>query len=297
MFKSNLLARGYALTVLGSLSAAFFFIPYKHGIATIPAEVFVSAMFILGFGINGLSVVLKREKMHIFSIPTLLGALLLACLTIFANFAIGKSLEGVSSSITSVFARTEVIFVILMGWLLLREKLNIFLIPGGLIALLGFVGMNFQSDMQLSDDFSYYLWGICAGLGFGGTQVFIKIIVNRVNPFAINYLRLLFGAVLMVLFPGVLTGLLELSWTGWLLAGASTIFGPICSRILYIYALKYTPVSQFTLFTMLTPIFALLVDWIFLGEIPTFQQTLGACIIMVGILLPVFHLIRQSKPS
>lgn len=286
--------RGYALSASASLAAALFFIPYKKGLETTSPETFILAVYIIGFGINVLGGMAKKEKLK-FNTPTIVGAIIFASVSVLGNFAIGKALEGITPSITTVMIRTQIILVMFAGWLLLKEKLNAWLIPGGAVALLGFIGMNYNESNALSGDFIYYLWGICAAASFGSSQILVKLIIHRINPITLNHLRLLLGFFLLLLFPGAYDGLFQLGWFEWALAAVSAFFGPSLSRVLQMYALRYIQVSQSILFSMMTPIFALFLSWVYLGTVPSLQQIAGAAVIMAGITIPIVQVIRSQN--
>jgi len=81
----------------------------------------------------------------------------------------------------------------------------------------------------------------------------------------------------------------------WLYATASAFFGPLISRLSYMYSVRYIPVSQSTLFIMLSPVFTALLSWVFLGSFPTLQQILGGLIVMLGIFMPVMYLFKKAS--
>ena len=72
---------------------------------------------------------LKKEKIRL-NKTTFWGGLIFALLSILGHIAIGKSLEGIGPSLTTVILRTQIILVMLLGWLVLKERLNRFLLPG-----------------------------------------------------------------------------------------------------------------------------------------------------------------------
>jgi len=155
--------------------------------------------------------------------------------------------------------------------------------------------MNRQGGSFLSGELSFYLWGLLAAAAFGSSQLLLKVIIHQVEPLQLNHVRLFMGALFLALTPGTLPSLLQLSVEGWLLAATSAIFGPSLSRVLQMYALRYIPVSQSILFTMLTPVFALVLSVLFLGSSPSSGEILGGIIIMLGISIPIFHLIKTQR--
>ena len=233
---------------------------------------------------------LKREPIS-FDKKTLGGAIIFAILSVVGNFAIGQSMLGIDPAITVVLTRVQVIFVMYMGWFFLKERLAPLLVPGAIIALGGFVWMNYSEDISFDGEFVFYLWAIGSAFCFGASQVIMKAIIHDISPITVNHLRLLIGAGLLALMPGVLESLKALEFEVWLLATASAFFGPTISRLCHMYSIRYIPVSQATLFILLTPVFTMLVSYLVLNIFPTTQQLIGSTIIMLGIFLPLGRLV------
>lgn len=256
--------------------------------------VFLLAVYLIGFPINWLGSQVKSPSKK-YSMPTVLGAVGFAILSVLGNISIGNALEGLVPSLTVVMIRTQVIIVMFLGWLILKEQLNPLLIPGAMIALFGLLWMNYQGNDFFSGEWRFYLWGISAAFLFGTSQLLIKRIIHQIDPIQLNHIRLLLGGIFLALVPGTLSALFQLSVEGWILAGTSALFGPSLSRILQMYALRYLPVSQSILFTLLTPVFALLLSVIFLDIYPSTQQLIGVSSIMFGISMPIVHLVRLEQ--
>jgi len=285
--------KGYLLASSGALSAALFFIPYKKGLETVTPEVYILAVYIFGFIFNFFGRVVKKEE-HKFNLSTIWGAVAFGFLAILGNVAIGKALIGLEPSVTVVILRMQILYVMFLGWLMLKERLDTFLIPGAILAILGFAWMNYDADGYISYQWHFYLWALLAAICFGSSQIIIKSVVHRVNPIAMNHLRFLIGIIVLSFFPGILSSLFQLTGIEWLLAGISALSGPILSRTLQMYALRYVQVSQSILFSMLTPIFTLLLSFIFLGDLPSLQKIAGAIMIISGVVIPITHLIIKN---
>ncbi|MBF0277370.1 MAG: DMT family transporter [SAR324 cluster bacterium] len=296
MFPLSPQYRGYFLTTLAAAAVSVFFIIYKKGLETTTPDVFTLAMYVVGFVILFLGNRLKKEKIQL-NKTTFWGGVIFALLSVLGHIAIGKSLEGVGPSITTVILRTQIILVMFLGWLILKEQLNRFLLPGAIVAIAGFIWMNYNGEQKNFAELPFYLWGFCAALCFGVSQVMVKAIIHKINPIIMNLLRSFFGMLALSSFPGVFSALLELTMIEWTLAGGAALFGPTLARILQMYALRYIPVSQAILFSMLTPVFTLLMSWFLLKIFPSSQQLLGAGIILAGVMIPIVHLTKSKKTT
>lgn len=292
----KLQTQGILFAITGALSASFFFVPYKIALETTEPLVFILAVYLVGFVISVLGSLVKREP-GAFNRKTLWGAVIFALLSVVGNYAIGKSMLGIDPAITVVLTRVQVIMVMFMGWFFLKETLTPLLVPGAIIALIGFFWMNYSVETRMDGELSFYFWALGAALCFGVSQVIMKVIIHDISPMVVNHLRLLLGAGCMSLVPGVLQGLMSLELKIWVFAAVSALFGPTISRLSYMYSIRYIPVSQATLFILLTPVFTIVVSFLVLDIFPSTQQLIGGAIILLGISLPVSRLFLGRQPA
>ncbi len=288
--------KGFLFATLGSLSAALFFVPYKKALETTDPQTYLLAVYIIGFLFSLVGSAAKKNTIKINKM-TLWGAFLFAVLSVVGNYAIGRSMEGIDPSVTVLITRTQVIMVLFMGWLFLREEMVKFLIPGALTAFSGFFLMSYNENFTLGGELGFYLWAVMAALCFGVSQVVLKSIIHQIEPVTLNFLRLLMGCAFIAFIPGVMTEIVKISAEIWGYAVASAFFGPLISRLSYMYSVRYIPVSQSTLFIMLSPVFTAIMSWVFLGLFPTVQQMVGGGVVMLGILMPVLYLLRTNGKS
>lgn len=286
--------KGFLFATLGSLSAALFFVPYKKALETTDPQTYLFAVYIFGFLFSLVGSVAKKNTIKI-NKTTFWGALIFAVLSVVGNYAIGRSMEGVDPSVTVLITRTQVIMVLFMGWLFLREEMVKFLIPGALTAFSGFFLMSYNDNFMLGGELTFYLWAVLAAFCFGVSQVILKSIIHQVEPITLNFLRLLMGCAFIALIPGVITEIVKIDAYIWGYAAASAFFGPLISRVAYMYSVRYIPVSQSTLFIMMSPVFTAILSWGFLGLFPTVQQMVGGAVVMLGIVMPVLYLLRKNK--
>ena len=290
--------KGIVLACLGASSAALFFIPYK--ILTKELEsvwVFVAALYFLSFVLNISFKFLQRSDWQL-NKPTLIAGVCFALLSLLGNFAIGKSLAGLHSALTIVVMRSQIFIVIILGYLILKETLNKSLFLGIAIAMLGFLTMNFETITGTKlKNYEFALWGFTAAAAFGSSQIILKKVIDRSHPVTLNILRLGIGSIILAFYPEVFAELFKLSMRQWLLIVMATLFGPTISRNLFLYALKYIPVSEGILYYMLTPAIALLTAGLVLNQWPNALETLGASIMLLGISLPVIAQLRRARKA
>ena len=286
--------KGFLFATIGALSAALFFVPYKKALESTEPLVFILAVYLIGFVLSLSGSIVKREALS-YNKKTLWGAAVFGLLSVVGNYAIGRSMLGIDPAITVVLTRVQVIMVMYLGWFFLKEQLTPLLVPGAIIALSGFVWMNYSENLSVEGELIYYLWALGAAFCFGSSQVVMKSIIHDISPITVNHLRLLLGSACMCLVPGVVQSLMALQMEIWLLAAGSALFGPTISRLCYMYSIRYIPVSQATLFILLTPVFTMLVSLLVLDILPTTRQLTGGAVIMLGILLPMGRLVWRKE--
>lgn len=286
MGKNKLKILGNSLAILASLTAAMFFIPYKMAVKTTTPDVFTLGVYMVSLLLNIIPISFQVKKIN-FDKTLITGALIFAILTVSGNCAAGKALEYINSPLTVVVLRTQVLFVMFAGLILFKEKISVWLWFGCVFSLAGIVVTSYSEDGWQVLKWSGILWGLFAMLSFGLINILIKSIVNKTNPIMLNFLRMFFTVLLIAVIPGRVQSVFNLSGYQWWLISLSAFFGPVVSRSLAIYSLKYIPISRFIVFTMLTPVFTLFLSWIIIGTLPSLYETIGGIIIISGILIPL----------
>ena len=61
------------------------------------------------------------------------------------------------------------------------------------------------------------------------------------------------------------------------------------------YSMKYVPVSEFILFTMVTPVVTLILSWLLWGEVLSATELIGGSTILIGVALPIISAIRDGE--
>ncbi len=293
MEKNKLEIFGNSLAILASMTAAMFFIPYKMAVQTVTPDVFTMGIFFVSLLMNIIPVSFHVKKISLDK-TLLIGALIFAILTVAGNYALGKTLEYLNSPLTVVVLRMQVLFVMLAGWVIFKEKISGYLWFGCIFSLAGIFVTTYSEEGWQILKWSGILWGLFSMLSFGLINILIKSVVNKTNPIMLNFLRMFFTILLIAVIPGRVQSLFNLSGYQWWLISVSAFFGPMASRILGIYSLKYIPISRFIIYTMLTPVFTLFLSWIIIGTLPSLYETIGGIIIISGILIPL--LLKNNKP-
>ena len=183
------------------------------------------------------------------------------------------------------------------GMLFFREKVDKYLWIGSSVALLGVILSSFFDGGWQVTRWVSVLWAFSSMLCFALIHVLVKSIINFCQPIPLNIVRMFFAILILAVIPGRLNSLFTLSATEWLMIFLSAFFGPFLSRISYIYAIKYIPVSRFILITMLTPVFALVLSLVLLNDVPSLLEIIGGFFVLTGSSLPFLVKILKNSRS
>lgn len=294
------LARGYAIALVSSvfLSTTAPFIRHLTTNYGIPA-------LVLAFWRDLFVVVTLLPVLAIFR-PTLLKltranlvyllayGLLLAVFN--AIWTTSVALNG--AAVSTVLAYCSAAFTALLGWWLLKERLDWVKIVAVVLCLGGCV---LVADALAPTAWQTNLAGILTGVG-SGLAYAIYTLMGRsaaqrgLNPWTTLFYIFGIAAAFLLIFnllsggmlPGAAAQASELFWLADSLAGWGVLFllaaGPTVAGFgLYMVSLGYLPSSVVNLVATTEPVFTALIAYLFLDERLTLTQIGGALLILGGV--------------
>ena len=276
---------GYILALVGALGGGGFYVPYKIAVASIPAEQFVLSFCLLAIFFNLIPLVFSPRPFLI-NMPTIFGAAGFALVSNFGNYCVGKGMQFISPASVSVLSRIQVLYVMVVGVMLFKEKVPTTMWLATILAMSGIYIMGNASAFGDGISIEGILWGLGAALGFGSTHIIAKLIIHKINPVTYNLFRVTIAVMIMSLVPGNVVAAAQQSWEVWQLAFISALSGPFVSRLAQTYAVKFIPVAHVVFMSFLTPVFAGLLTFVFIGEIPSLVELLGSSIVLFSLTIP-----------
>ena len=268
------------------------FIATKVALRDVSPVTVVWLRFAMGLIILGIAVVVRKQ----FALPDLkeLGYFaILGFLGItFHQWLQSTGLVTAQASTTAWIVATTPVFIALLGWLVLREKLSWIQGLGIFLAAMGVLLVVSNGDL--------------ASLAQGrfGTPGDILILISAVNwavfsvlsrrgleghpaarmMFYVMGFGWIFTSLLLISGPGFdeISGLTR---SGWFAVG---FLGVACTGLAYIFwyeALAVLPAAQTGAFLYIEPLVAVVVAAILLGEAITFASIIGGAIILFGVWL------------
>lgn len=129
--------------------------------------------------------------------------------------------------------------------------------------------------------FGMICWGIA--------PIFAKMGLRNVNPIAGLTLRTILAAGLVSSWVGITGGgfglLKAIPPMSWLLIGIEAILATLVGDWAYYAAIKHGDVSMVSIIMASSPLVTMLFASVFLGEHITILRVVGACLIVLGILM------------
>jgi drug/metabolite transporter (DMT)-like permease len=266
------------------------FIATKIALRDVSPVTVVWLRFAIGVAILGLGVRLRRQ----FRLPAtrdlgyfaLLGFLGIT----FHQWLQSTGLKTAQATTTAWIVATTPIFIAILGWLVLKERLRWVQAAGILFASIGVLLVVTHGDLvNLSvgsfgtpGDFLVLIssvnWAVFSILSRRGLRTFPATSMM----FFVMFFGWLFTTLLLFAGPG-LSEIKLLSLPGWL---GVVFLGVFCSGLAYIFwydALQVLPVAQAGAFVYLEPFITLVVAALILDEAVTPASLLGGGVILLGV--------------
>jgi drug/metabolite transporter (DMT)-like permease len=224
--------------------------------------------------------------------------LLIACSELIATSAFFLAIQLTPNpTIVSFLANTSPIFVILLGFIFLKERFSYPEIFGIILTMLGVGLINFTESgiqlKQLSNPSSLATYTFA--LFYGISLILAKTKIGTLPSSMITLYRntvLFLGFLLYNLYVFKIPTYSEESVL-YILIGS--LFGPFLGTILTFSALKYLEASKVTLIITSRSFFIILGSFIFLGILPSQNQFIGGVLTIVGIIVVSIPAIKKNQ--
>jgi len=201
-----------------------------------------------------------------------------------------SALSRIPASMNAILVSTNVIFIAIFSAVFLKERISGVKVIGILSALLGVVLITFNRGFTFASRVSLMgcSFSILAAISFALYSVFGKKVLERNDPMGVQTLALLSGAVLLTILSLLSTGFGELisaqraTW-GLMVLLSVTMIG--IAYPLWFFCLKRMQASHVSVYIYMTPVFAVILSLIILGERFTWVFWIGGAFVMGGIVI------------
>ncbi|MBW3590139.1 MAG: DMT family transporter [Actinobacteria bacterium] len=276
----------YATAILGALVIAFSGILFRFADVSASTAAFFRCFYALPF----LALLAWREQRRFGPRPSRQRTLALAAGVLFAADLVfwHKSIEAVGAGLATVLGNTQVLFVALLAWLILRERPEarvVIAIPVmivGLVLISGVVGRGAYGE----DPMLGVVLGVLTAIAYSG---FILILRQGNRDWRRPAGPLLDATFTAAIFSAVVGGFLgEIDlvprWPshGWLLLLA--VESQVVGWILISISLPRLPAAVTSILLMIQPVGSMVLGRLLLDETPSVMQIAGVIIILGGVL-------------
>jgi drug/metabolite transporter (DMT)-like permease len=290
--KTGMQSRGLLWAGASALGAAAMVIPWK--LANQAGDPSISTLVLLATGALGSSVLggLQRlgrsgARRRIRRVDLIVAAML-AVFTLAGNHASAVAIRELSPALLNVLLRTDFLFVAILGWPLLGERVGARFWTGAPLVLVGLMVLQGVgvAGVRSAATGSGVVWAIGAAACFSGLSLITRRFIHQIDPVAVNSIRLWLSVVYwLVLNPWPEP--MAIPRAQWSNAALAAIAGPFLGRLALMQSARYVPARVTTLATLTTPLFTLVLAFALLAEWPRPHELWGGALMLCGIALPL----------
>ena len=277
----------YALIlVLVSLVWAGSFVVVKIGTRNISPIHIGFLRFLVATPLMFLVILLKKMKPRRVNYKDLPAFVILALtgVTLLYVFQF-TGIKYTTASTSAVLINTNVMFIAILSFLVLRESFTLKKAAGIILGFLGAtiivtngyldIGSSFLGDVLIL--LSAFCWAVYSIMG--------KRLLERYNPLTLNTYAFALGTVFYL--PFVINdfgAIFFIPLEGWLIILYLALFCSVFGYVAWYFVLSHVDASKAAIFLNLIPLFTILLS-LLIGEIVTIFLIAGAACIMYGIYL------------
>ena len=274
----------------------------KIGLEDLPPFAFAAARFILAVAM--LSVVIKVQKIPL---PKTAKEWRLIALTGVLQFSINYSLVFwsevyITSGLAAVLQAMITVFGLVLAWIFLpNERITKLKVIAVAIGIVG-VAVIFLDQLKVQSLMAFLgSVGIVVG-AYAAAQasILVKAKGGAFHPAALVFGQMICGLPLIIIYSLIVEGNpLNFNWT-WRAVGCIiylTVAGTIVAFWLYYWMLGKIESTKAMMISLVTPLIAVVIGWLVLGEKLPPQTGIGGLLIIASIGLIVFRRKGLEAPS
>jgi drug/metabolite transporter (DMT)-like permease len=280
------------LTLCLIWGTTWFFI--KIGLEDLPPITFAAARF--AFAISILAVIIVAQKIPL---PATKREWKLIALTGVLQFSVNYSLvfwseQHISSGLAAVLQAMITVFGLALAWVHLPDERITRLKIIAVLLGIGGVAVIFVEQLQIN---SLMAFAGCAAIVFGAYAAAHGSILVKAYGGAIHPATLVFGQMICGIAPVIIYGLavegnplrLNWNWRAIICVLYLSVFGTVAAFWLYYWLLSKLESTKAMMISLVTPLIAVIIGGIFLGERLPVQTFFGGVLILASIGLIFFR--------
>ena len=216
-----------------------------------------------------------------------------------------SALARIPASVNAVLVSNNVVFIVLLAALILKERVRPLSIIGIVLAIFGVVLVTFNKGFSISNgsggiDLLGCGFSLLAALSAAIYSVVGKRILKSNDPLIVAALAMFSGAVLLIILTTFTVGFSGLLLAGWPTILLTVFLGLTMISVAYplwFICLKKFPASEISIYIYLTPVFAVILSLIILQERFSWLFWVGGAFILAGIIVTNRFASGSSTPA
>ena len=284
--------KGYILTLIGVLAMSNVFIFSKAALQELKLPQFGFYWFLTGFILSILLAIrqkafqrLKELTFRDYLLLILFGLIEIASTTFFF-----KAIHAMPNpSVVAFMGNLGPVFVLILGFFILKERFNRWEVAGILITLSAAFMLSYNSKWihfnEMFIDGSLYVL-LFTSL-FAVSSILMKLNVIKFSPVILSLNRIIFLLTFSLLIMQIQGLSFEISRTALKNVLIGAFLGPFLTAIVGLYAIKYIEVSRKSILSSTKGLFVLLGSYIYFNKVPSFIQIIGGILSVIGVTLIV----------
>jgi len=297
--------KNYSGLTFGILFVSTASILIRFSQAEVPSIVIAAYRLTIAALILGFVIVIKRINLHDFFNKQNIWLAILSGLFLAMHFyAWITSLEYTSIASSVVLVTTTPIWVAILSPVVLKESVTRNVVWGLLFALTGMVivsfseicelnpgkiSCNFESDLLTGKALLGNILALIGAFMAAGYMLIGRKLRKTIPTLPYTFVVYSIAAIVVDIVV-LITGAQIASFSGntyiWLVALA--IFPQLLGHSLFNWALEYLPASVVSVALLGEPVGTIILAYLFLREAPTLIESIGACLILAGIIVASF---------
>ncbi|MCB0474727.1 MAG: DMT family transporter [Flavobacteriaceae bacterium] len=221
----------------------------------------------------------------------------LGLLEVVGTYFFFKAIHTISNpAITSFIGNVSPVFIIILSFLLLKERFNLMEFFGMTLAVSGAFVISYKGDTGIDElfiDGTQYV--IYSGALAAVSAVIIKKNIKNIDPVILTVNRTLFLLVFSVIALIYMQQSLVIDTQPLTSIFIGSLLGPFLTVIAGYLALQYIPLSQRAIINSTRGLFVLLGAYLYFNEFPRPIALIGGLITIVGLLLIAFGKRSMNK--
>jgi drug/metabolite transporter (DMT)-like permease len=201
-------------------------------------------------------------------------------------------IEYTTASTSSVLISTNVIFIVLLSTVFLKEVFTFKKTSGVILSFVGVITVIFAQSSNESILFNnQFIIGcvlvLLSAFCWASYSVVGKRLLAKYDPFTVTAYAFVFGTILYLpfVFLDLVSTIQGISFDGWMAVLYLAILCSVFGYVAWYYALSKVDAGKAAVFLNFIPLFTIMLSLLLINEVPNLVFLVGAVLIVCGVYL------------